>query len=120
MITSDEIVGPRPTIYSPEPESTQAAFNHDPSRPVADLLKIFRSLIGHKHISLEAAKDLINNPREGSCTFPFKKAKGKKPLPTSKRQKLNNSGTQYSLRGGARFKNRISSIGRVAIYAIHV
>jgi hypothetical protein len=63
-------------------------------------LKIFRSLIGHKHISLEAAKDLINNPREGSCTFPFKKAKGKKPLPTSKRQKLNNSGTQYSLRGG--------------------
>jgi hypothetical protein len=102
MINSDELVGPRPTIYSPEPESTQAAFNFNPSRPVGGLLKILRSLIGHEHISLEAARDLINNPREGSCTFPFKKAKGKKGG------------------GSPRFRNRISSIGQVAVYAIHV
>jgi hypothetical protein len=87
-------VGPEPILFSPEPAATKASISADSARPLADLAKILRTLAAFEHVgSIDGARDVVNNPREGSTTtFPFKKPRGgKKSILTPKKQNTGSS-----------------------------
>jgi hypothetical protein len=89
MLDSEEdLNGPAPTIFSSDPTATMASISADSARTFADLAKILRTIASLEHISLQEARDIIANPREGNSAFPFKKPRGgKKSNPTPKKQK---------------------------------
>jgi hypothetical protein len=54
------------------------------------LVKLFPS---YEIVILAEAQKIVASPREGSATFPFKKAKGKKGKMASKKSKQSVAGT---------------------------
>jgi hypothetical protein len=100
MISSGETTGPKPTLFSPEPEATRSSIADSGSQMEADLSRIYRALLTFESVNMAEARQLIYTPREAASRAPFKKPRGGKSKagPASKKTKLaSTSGTTILL-----------------------
>jgi hypothetical protein len=64
-----------------------ASINSDPHKTLADVAKLSKQFLAFEVVTLAAAVRVVNNPREGNASMPYKKARGKKGGNMAKKSK---------------------------------
>jgi hypothetical protein len=67
-----------PCLFADDAEAILGLIEADPHKIVSDIGKLVKLFPSYEIAILAEAQKVVASPREGSTTFPFKKAKGKK------------------------------------------
>jgi hypothetical protein len=83
-----------------------ASINSDPHKTLADVAKLSKLFLAFEVISLAAAVRVVNNPREGNASMPYKKARGKKGGNMAKKSKQAWASSNSDTGGHKKFKKK--------------